>query len=783
MATFNNLASGGVLATPSSVVQSLNPYGGFKCINSPNKTTSISKGEWVTSSSSNRLNGGNSRSSAYVAAITVCTYDLKYKIQPVIQRKVMSGGMNVQRVNQRSTGGIVIGGHSLQHGHWNVHPHGGAVAGGTFGENYNTIYEFFSGGLILGGSSSVSSDFAPSFDGSFYLNCTSPTGLPTSGPRSILGWVRPNKASNVPKAIFGYGNAEDHVEFIFNHNGTQDIGLDNGDGVMGALNTNFNNWVLVAMVYDGTNLTIEGWDGSVGTDSANVAGFITSSDDLRIGFQLDGLGYDDSGFIGDIKGFGIWDRALSYDDIASYYYSGRCGYSGLPSRLSLTQTTIVSNAQSKRENLSDLESSTGPIITSSGDSIRCGSNGLNDIYTSSGSHLEFSHTATISSPPVSFWDLTESDGVRYDSVGSNNLSVISSNVRHYAHIFNESKSLSSSSTSYYPSQLASVYNFPTGLNGSGQTIGFIELGGGYSQTDLHNYFAAQGLTTPTVRFVSVDGATNHPTNPNSADAEVMLDLCVAIGVAQGINATVYMAPNTYQGFIDAIARAISDRVNVISISWGAPENTWPSQYINAMNSLFQNAANLGITVCVASGDSGSGDGEPGLHVDFPGSSPYVLCCGGTHLVTTGSNWSSETVWHNSYGATGGGFSSVFAKPTWQNSANTGSVKRGVPDVAAVADPSTGIKVICDGQNIVIGGTSAAAPFWAGLVAIINQGLGSGHNLGFFNSRIYGGLPSNSSFHDVTSGNNGGYSARAGWDACTGLGTPIGTSLKTYLQNH
>jgi kumamolisin len=337
---------------------------------------------------------------------------------------------------------------------------------------------------------------------------------------------------------------------------------------------------------------------------------------------------------------------------------------------------------------------------------------------------------------------------------------------------------------YTPVDLKRIYNFPANYNGSGQTVAFIELGGGFVQRDLDNYFSSLGLNSNPVQFVSVDGGINHPTNANSDDVEVMLDLCVAIGVANGITPKVYMAPNSFKGFVDAVARAIVDKVNVISISWGASERSWTTSQRNLMNSTLLNASNQGITVCCASGDNGSSDGGSGNNVDFPGSSPYVLCCGGTTCVASNGVILNETVWNDAYGATGGGVSSFFAKPSYQPQNNIYRNQRGVPDVASDADPATGIRVITDGQNLVVGGTSASAPFWAGVVAVLNQALN--RKLGFINPVLYPILNYNGNikpFHDITSGNNGAYSAVRGWDACTGLGTPDVSNLLNYLRTH
>ncbi|MBV8549687.1 MAG: S8 family serine peptidase [Acidobacteriaceae bacterium] len=351
------------------------------------------------------------------------------------------------------------------------------------------------------------------------------------------------------------------------------------------------------------------------------------------------------------------------------------------------------------------------------------------------------------------------------------------------------------STTFNPPQVAALYNYPTGVNGSGQTIGIIELGGGYSTTDLETYFSGLGVPTPSVTAVSVDGGVNSP--GSQADGEVMLDIEVAGSIAPGANIAVYFAPNTDQGFIDAITNAVHDttrKPSVVSISWGGPEDSWTQQSQTAMNAALQDAATLGVTVTVAAGDNGSTDGagDGKLHVDFPASSPYALACGGTTLQASSNAIASEVVWNeiaNNEGATGGGVSIVFALPSYQSSAGVplqpeaNFVGRGVPDVAGNADPSTGYNVLVDGQAQIVGGTSAVAPLWAALVALLNQQLGT--PVGFLNPKLYG--LGESVFQDITSGNNddsnlGYYSAGAGWDACTGLGSPNGTAILNMLSS-
>jgi kumamolisin len=349
------------------------------------------------------------------------------------------------------------------------------------------------------------------------------------------------------------------------------------------------------------------------------------------------------------------------------------------------------------------------------------------------------------------------------------------------------------SLSYTPIQVATLYNFPTGVDGSGECIGLIELGGGYNPTDLSNYWGQLNLTeTPTVSAVSVGNGSNNPTgDPNGPDGEVMLDIEMSGSIAPGAKIVVYFAENTDAGFLNAITTAVHDSTNnpsVISISWGGPESSWTQQALTSMDEACQAAAAIGVTICVAAGDDGSTDGvTDGLnHVDFPASSPNVLGCGGTELVASGTTSTSETVWNelaNNEGATGGGISDVFPLPTWQNGANlppsanpNHNIGRGVPDVAGDADPNTGYVTLVDGQPDVIGGTSAVAPLWAGLIALINESIGK--PVGFISPLLY--QNPNGDFNSITSGNNGAYAAGPGWNPCTGLGSPIGVQVAVAL---
>ncbi len=344
--------------------------------------------------------------------------------------------------------------------------------------------------------------------------------------------------------------------------------------------------------------------------------------------------------------------------------------------------------------------------------------------------------------------------------------------------------------SYTPPQVAAAYNFPTGVNGSGETAAILELGGGFNQTDLDNYFKSLGLTAPSVTAVGVDGGTNSPGTDTNADGEVMLDIEVLGSVAPGAKIVVYFAPNTDQGFIDALSTAVHDATNnpsVVSISWGGPEDSWTEQARTQMEQVLTEGAAAGVTVTVASGDGGSTDGETDgkQHVDFPASAPHALGCGGTKLSIENGQIASEVVWNElpSHGAGGGGISIEFPVPSYQSATkmpdnvDTGKPGRGVPDVAGNADPETGYTILVDGSQQTIGGTSAVAPLWAGLIVLLNASLGK--PVGFLQPQIYT-ASAEPGFHDITQGNNPAYQAGAGWDACSGNGSPDGAALLSAL---
>ncbi|MFD7160200.1 protease pro-enzyme activation domain-containing protein [Kribbella sp. NPDC059898] len=346
---------------------------------------------------------------------------------------------------------------------------------------------------------------------------------------------------------------------------------------------------------------------------------------------------------------------------------------------------------------------------------------------------------------------------------------------------------------FTPDQVGSLYNFPAQTDGTGQTIAIIELGGGFKRADLSTYFTGLKIPEPQVSAVEVDGGKNAPTgDPSSADGEVMLDIEVAGALAPGAKQLVYFAPNTDQGFLDAVSTAVhaTPTPTVVSISWGQSEDQWTAQARTAMDQAFADAAALGVTVCAASGDNGSADGQTdgAQHADFPASSPHALACGGTHLEGVPPKITSETVWNTpGGGATGGGVSDTFPVPAYQSTAGVptragGGTGRGVPDVAGDADPATGYNILVDGHRMVVGGTSAVAPLWAALLTRLAQA--TGHSLGLIHTQLYQGVRAGAvqpGFHDITTGTNGAYQATPGWDACTGLGAPDGTALLKALQ--
>ncbi|WP_146149457.1 S53 family peptidase [Kineococcus rhizosphaerae] len=315
--------------------------------------------------------------------------------------------------------------------------------------------------------------------------------------------------------------------------------------------------------------------------------------------------------------------------------------------------------------------------------------------------------------------------------------------------------------------VARAYAYPIDrADGSGLSVGIVELGGAVGTDDLRTYLTERGLAVPDVTSVSVDGAQPASDGADGADGEVMLDVEVIAAVAPGAAQRVYFAPNTDAGFREAVSQAVADGVDVVSISWGGPENHWDAAAVTAFDAVLASARRAGVPVFVAAGDTGSQDsgGDGKDHVDFPASSPNAVGCGGTRLTVDASGArAAEVVWDDNdrSSATGGGTSVFFPG-------------RNVPDVAGNADPVTGYTVRVDGQEAAIGGTSAVAPLYAALYLLTKQLTG----------RAWDPLtvvPAHPTVcFDVTSGDNGTFRAGPGRDATTGFGVVDGSRLLAVL---
>jgi hypothetical protein len=402
-----------------------------------------------------------------------------------------------------------------------------------------------------------------------------------------------------------------------------------------------------------------------------------------------------------------------------------------------------------------------------------------------------------------------------------------------------------------PPWVAQLYQFPSVPHAiKNQAIALIEMGGGYSQTDIDAYFGngpnagwsplsapnttypTPGLAEPTTAagtLVEVDIGNGKNSPGTLGSGEVTLDIVVASSVAPGAKIVVYFPGHTGTGgnwtsadVANGIMTAIHDARNapsVISYTWGGgpendPNNGWTVAAMNTLNSALQAAAMMGVTVVVSSGDWGSDDaGNDGLaHVDFPASNPWVTACGGTIISNVNGASFDEGTWNdgatNPAGATGGGVSNFYPKPSWQTNAGVpasanpgGGTGRGVPDIAGNASPYSGYNIILggtdpwplpngtNGKMYANGGTSIVAPLYAGLVAILNAYLGE--NVGFLNPTLYA-LNGTPVFRDINDGGNNEnptagetaapfYTSGSGWDACTGLGSVNGTALLNALQ--
>jgi hypothetical protein len=360
--------------------------------------------------------------------------------------------------------------------------------------------------------------------------------------------------------------------------------------------------------------------------------------------------------------------------------------------------------------------------------------------------------------------------------------------------------------------VSKLYDYPTN-SASGQTIGIFSLSG-YDSTDITTYFTnlGAGFTAPTVTDILINGATNPGSDPFG---ETTQDIEIAAAFAPGSAVNVYITTGDQAGWVQALGRVAhpdpgDSAPSVLSSSWfisdgddtaGMADQGVSSAFITAVTVAFQDAAIQGVTVCIASGDRGtdSNVGDGNAHVQYPGSDPWVLCVGGTTVGNIIGTSFDEYVWNDpqtgNWGTTGGGVSARFPIPSYQSSLSLPSAVntptytgRCVPDVAGNANINSGYSgIILAGAATVGNGTSASAPQWAGLIAVLNAALGV--NLGFINPALY--ALGSAYFRDIVPGagpadnsNSGvtGYQAGAGWDACTGWGSPKGNLLLSGLRS-
>jgi hypothetical protein len=345
-------------------------------------------------------------------------------------------------------------------------------------------------------------------------------------------------------------------------------------------------------------------------------------------------------------------------------------------------------------------------------------------------------------------------------------------------------------------EIASLYNFPSGLDGRGVTIGILEFGGHLNPDDIMTYFKELSLPAPDVVTISVEGFV--PSSDLGGDSQVSLDVELIGALAPRARLRVYFSQLTSVGFARAIKRASEDRVAILSIGWGQAESKWKDEEIKEINAALEDAARQNITVVAAVGTQGVTDGvaDGGRHVDFPASSPWVLAVGSTTLKSASGRITSETVWmtDNKSGlnsATGGGVSTKFERPDWQSEVpainrDNGRSGRGLPDVVASGDPGKGVEIVIRGSKVVVGGAGTSVPVWVGLIARLNQALG--YNVGYLNPRLYQKIDPESVLRNISKGQNSisgveGYSAGPGWSPVAGWGSPDGSKLLDWLRTH
>ena len=361
------------------------------------------------------------------------------------------------------------------------------------------------------------------------------------------------------------------------------------------------------------------------------------------------------------------------------------------------------------------------------------------------------------------------------------------------------RALPNAQSGFKPADLVAAYDAgplqQAGVLGNNQTVAVFELDG-YQSSDVTQYFQTYNLGSPSISNVLVDGFDG---SAGAGAIEVELDIEVVAAMAPKAAQIVYQGPNSTQGVNDTYNKIVTDnKAQITTISWGECETASGAAELQTLDTIFKQGASQGIAMFAASGDSGAYDcNDTNLAVDSPAGDPYITGAGGTNLqVSSSGTYSSESVWSNpsdtqrspNGAGGGGGLSNTFKQPSWQtgpgvtNQYSNGN--REVPDISADADPATGYAVYCtvaasgcpSSGWIVVGGTSAAAPFWAGSTATINEYLQKQgkSRMGFANPVLYGLASTQQQFapfHDVTSGTNLFYPATANYDLGSGIGSP------------
>lgn len=338
--------------------------------------------------------------------------------------------------------------------------------------------------------------------------------------------------------------------------------------------------------------------------------------------------------------------------------------------------------------------------------------------------------------------------------------------------------LSNPTESYSPQQIQKAYNFTSAytnnINGQGVKLA-IAANYSFNQSDISYFLNYYGITgTNPISVIPVDGT---PQYDKDGSLETTMDIEAALSSAPGAQLLVYDgATSSITTQTNLFTQIVDDeKANIVSYSWGLAENMYSRSQLNAMDNLFLEGAAKGITFLVASGDSGSQE------ISYPATDPYVTAVGGTSLnINSSGQIYSESGWSGS----GGGVSSFFTKPSWQQGITTiNSAYRMIPDVALDANPNTGYAIYFNGSWNQVGGTSAAAPEWAALFALVDQArLSNGFlPIGLANPDLYA-LANGSVFHDITSGSNGAYSCKQGYDLVTGLGSADAAQLVNALAS-